>query len=51
MSNCDKIESSAKMFEFEMNKSYTISFNCMRNGLKIPLRYSFGCVYALYDLA
>lgn len=35
----------------EENKKYTLSFNCMRNGAKIPIGYSLGCVYSLYDLA
>jgi hypothetical protein len=36
---------------FDETKKYSISFNCMRNGMKVPISYALGCVYALYDLA
>lgn len=36
---------------FDESKKYSISFNCMRNGMKTPISYALGCVYALYDLA
>jgi hypothetical protein len=36
---------------FDPCKKYTISFNCMRNGLETPIAYALGCVYSLYDLA
>ena len=37
--------------DFNQFQTYTISFNCMRNGLEVPINYSLGCVYSLYDLA
>jgi len=38
-------------FEFDSLQTYTISFNCMRNGLDVPISYALGIVYSLYDLA
>lgn len=40
-----------KPVDFNQFRRYSISFNCMRNGLKIPISYALGCVYSLYDLA
>jgi len=47
----DKKGSQNKDIDFNQFRYYTISFNCMRNGLRIPISYSLGCVYSLYDLA
>jgi hypothetical protein len=38
-------------YYFDQMRDYSISFNCMRNGQQIPISYSLGCVYSLYDLA
>jgi hypothetical protein len=47
------IESSKDEHAIDFNefRKYTISFNCMRNGAEVPISYSLGCVYSLYDLA
>lgn len=47
----DQKESSNRKIEFNQFRYYSVSFNCMRNGLKTPISYSLGCVYSLYDLA
>ena len=48
-----KITSGRFINEIDFNefRKYTISFNCMRNGAEVPISYSLGCVYSLYDLA
>lgn len=49
----NKIDSSKDepAIDFNEFRKYTISFNCMRNGAEVPISYSLGCVYSLYDLA
>ena len=50
MNTSDKKEDKREI-SFNEFQAYNISFNCMRNGLEIPISYSLSCVYALYDLA